>query len=78
MNTKTQFIKKFLVPACFLLLAGFVLAGGAPAGAVATDDASDKPAAGGEQAASAEKKSDKPVYVKEMWVKEIDDVGNGR
>jgi YVTN family beta-propeller protein len=31
MNMKTQFIKKFLVPVCCMLLVVFVLAGGAPA-----------------------------------------------
>jgi len=58
MNMKMQFIKKFLKPACCLLLAVFVLAGGAPAGAAKAGDASDKPAASGEQTASSERKSD--------------------
>jgi len=60
MNMKTQFIRKFLKPACFLLLAVFVLAGSAPAAAATTGDASDKPAAGDGPTASSEKKSDKP------------------
>jgi hypothetical protein len=50
MNIKTQILKKFLVPACFILLAVFVLAGGGPA-AAAKD-------AGG-QTAFPEKKSEK-------------------
>jgi YVTN family beta-propeller protein len=60
MNTHMQTFKKFLVPACWLLLAVFVLASGAPAGAAKSGDASGKPAGGGGQAASPEKKSDKP------------------
>ena len=51
MNMKAQSIKKFLVPACGMLLAFFMLAGGAAAAAVKAGGASDPPAA-------AEKKSD--------------------
>jgi YVTN family beta-propeller protein len=53
MNMKTQTIRKYLVPACCLLLAVFVFAGGAPAGAAKYGDASAKPAGGGEPAAAA-------------------------
>ena len=60
MNMKTQFIKKFLVPVCCLLLAVFVFAGGAPAQAAKSGDAADKPA-GTDPAASPEKKSDQPA-----------------
>ena len=59
MNMKTQLIKKFLAPACGILMAVFVLAGGAAAGAATAGDVSDKPAASGEQATSSEEKSDK-------------------
>ena len=54
MNTKTQFIKKFLATACGMLLAVLVLAGGAAA-AAATATAGDDPAA------TSEKKSDQPA-----------------
>jgi len=50
MNMKTQTIKKFLVPACCLLLAVFVFTGGAPAAAKAGAE-SDKPATTDKQTA---------------------------
>jgi hypothetical protein len=53
MNMKTQTIRKLLLPAGCLLLAVFVFAGGAPAGAAKYGDASAKPAGGGEPAAAA-------------------------
>jgi DNA-binding beta-propeller fold protein YncE len=58
MNIKEQFIKKFLVPACCMLLAVLVLAGGSPAGAAKAGDASAKPTAGGEQAVASQKGPD--------------------
>jgi YVTN family beta-propeller protein len=54
MNMHTQTLKKYLVPSCCLLLAVFVLAGGAPAQAATTGGAPDKPAA-------AQKTSDQPA-----------------
>jgi YVTN family beta-propeller protein len=54
-----QTFKIFLVPACCLILAVLVLAGGAPARVAKAGDASDKPAVSGKNAATSEKKSDK-------------------
>ncbi|MHC4089364.1 MAG: YncE family protein [Planctomycetota bacterium] len=58
MTMKTHTLKKVLVPACCMLLAVFVLAGGAWAGAATAGDASDQPRASGEPAAAAEKQAD--------------------
>jgi YVTN family beta-propeller protein len=59
MYTKTQFIKKFLAPVCVALLVIFTLAGGAPAAAATTGDASDKPAASGGPTGITAEKPDK-------------------
>ncbi len=68
MTIKMPSTKKFLLPACRILLVAFVLAGGAAAGAAKAGDASDKSissgqqeAAAGDRAASSEEKSDKPA-----------------
>jgi YVTN family beta-propeller protein len=51
MNMKTRTLTKLQIMACCLLLAFFVIAGGAPAGSATAGDASNKPAAIGKQTA---------------------------